>query len=185
MWSSKEETKEEETKSQFNRKQLYFMINKLEYFLSNVNVIYDDYNSKIEGHIKGYKNDLDIIKSKLKNIKIINSLKDELFNLISKIWIRHDINLYKICNIALLMDIYYSVLLCKKPPKFLKIENCDFSYDKFDTKLKVLLRYWAWLWLMLKETSDIREAGSFYRGIGYDSKEEYTLGNKYRFGNYE
>ena len=183
----KDKTKRE-TNRQHTLKRLDYIFNKLKFFVDNATDIFRNPNKIISAKIVEYKTKLEKINKLINRYheEYIEKIKQDLFSLISAIWIHEESGIFEICNTALLMDIYYSVVGVNEPLKVFKEVNWDFGKKEFERKIEILAPYWAWLWLIAKETSDNnREQNFIYRGIGFNADREYTQGKNYRFGNFK
>ena len=177
---------QEETIIILSQEQMIFILGKLKSFVDQVSEVYKNYNSQIDEKVKEYSRKLDKISNFINNAKNKSEdKKNKLFSLISEIWITHITGIFEICNTALLMDIYYSLLKVDEPLNVFSQINWDFAKKDFKKKIKILAPYWAWLWLMTKATSDKRMKNTIYRGIGFKADRKYIKGKNYRFGNFK
>ena len=60
-----------------------------------------------------------------------------------------------------------------KPLKVFEDVNWDFNKEGFEEKVKILINYLSWLWMIAKKTSDLRKSNKIYRGINYKAHREY------------
>ena len=82
------------------------------------------------------------------------------------------------------MDIYYSVVGVDEPLSDFKDVNWNFIKDSFEDKIKILIHYWACLWLIAELKTESNKSNIIYRGIAFNSERKYTKGKNYRFGNF-
>ena len=89
----------------------------------------------------------------MQNFENYDIIKSKIDNLISKIWISELTGIYEMWNASILMDIYYNVIGAHNPLEEFFSINWDLTFENLNYTIDILLPYWAWLWLLAKESN--------------------------------